>query len=251
MINQTPSDLGKFPVPPSGHPIPRGWFGRLVRFINSLILHGDGQYLTVKHTLDGQTITPTPALLQALGNGGAPPAGGSGANQDLSVSVSGNTATVGLSGSTNTVQFVGTGDVNISGNPSGQIVLSGSAFPNWRSLNSSMITPVWDSAGEMTPIILQYSGYLSIHIQPTTTSIGTDGTQGRNLYCYLRIDNKQLFSFQRDYYMEKLQGGETETYLDITSQDSQLIPVCAGSTISGEYYDSLAATPALELMLYH
>lgn len=80
MINQTPSDLGKFPVPPSGHPIPRGWFGRLVRFINSLILHGDGQYLTVKHTLDGQTITPTPALLQALGNGGAPPAAGGGAH---------------------------------------------------------------------------------------------------------------------------------------------------------------------------
>lgn len=78
MINPTPSDLGKFPVPPSGHPIPRGWFGRLVRFINSLILHGDGQYLTVKHTLDGQTITPTPALLQALGNGGAPPAAGGG-----------------------------------------------------------------------------------------------------------------------------------------------------------------------------
>ena len=78
MINPTPSDLGKFPVPPSGQPIPRGWFGRLVRFINSLILHGDGQYLTVKHTLDGQTITPTPALLQALGNGGAPPAAGGG-----------------------------------------------------------------------------------------------------------------------------------------------------------------------------
>ena len=78
MINQTPSDLGKFPVPPSGYPIPRGWFGRLVRFINPLILHGDGQYLTVKHTLDGQTITPTPALLQALCSGGAPPAAGGG-----------------------------------------------------------------------------------------------------------------------------------------------------------------------------
>ena len=83
MINPTPSDLGKFPVPPSGQPIPRGWFGRLVRFINSLILHGDGQYLTVKHTLDGQTITPTPALLQALGNGGAPPAAGGGVSSGL------------------------------------------------------------------------------------------------------------------------------------------------------------------------
>ena len=98
MINQTPSDLGKFPVPPSGHPIPRGWFGRLVRFINSLILHGDGQYLTVKHTLDGQTITPTPALLQALGNGGAPPAAG-GCASGLVSSVSGGIASVSVSGS--------------------------------------------------------------------------------------------------------------------------------------------------------
>lgn len=78
MINQTPNNLDKFPEPVSGQLIPRGWFGRLVRFINSLILHGDGQYLTVKHTMDGQTIAPTPALLQALGRSGTPPAAGGG-----------------------------------------------------------------------------------------------------------------------------------------------------------------------------
>ena len=239
-----------FPEPASGQQIPRGWFARLVRFMNTLVLHGDGSYTQVKHTDDGTFVTLTPAAIDALNRaGGSAPAAV--ANQDLSVSVSGNTATVSISGSTSAVQLVGTGDVNISGNTSGQIVFSGSAFPNWGNLSTQSITPIWDSAGQMTPIIFQYSGYLSIHIQPSTTSIGTDGTQGRNLYCYLRIDNKQLFSFQRDYYMEKLQGGETETYLDITSQDSQLIPVCAGSTISGEYYDSLAATPALELILYH
>ena len=78
MINKTPTNLDKFPVPVSGQKIPGGWFARLVSFINSLVLHGDGQYLTVKHTQAGQTIAPTPALLQALGNGGAPPAAGGG-----------------------------------------------------------------------------------------------------------------------------------------------------------------------------
>ena len=115
MINQTPSDLGKFPVPPSGHPIPRGWFGRLVRFINSLILHGDGQYLTVKHTLDGQTITPTPALLQALGNGGAPPAAGGGAD-GIEAAVTGGTASITLTGGTGSVNITGTGAVTITKN---------------------------------------------------------------------------------------------------------------------------------------
>lgn len=80
MINQTPNNLDKFPEPVAGSVIPRGWFGRLVRFINSLILHGDGQFLTVKHTMDGQTIAPTPALLQALGQSGAPPSAGGGSN---------------------------------------------------------------------------------------------------------------------------------------------------------------------------
>ena len=78
MINKTPPDLDKFPVPVSGQEIPRGWFARLVSFVNSLVLHGDNQYLAVKHTLAGQTIAPTSALLQALGQRGAPPAAGGG-----------------------------------------------------------------------------------------------------------------------------------------------------------------------------
>lgn len=78
MINKTPTNLDKFPVPVSGQKIPGGWFARLVSFINSLVLHGDGQYLTVKHTQAGQTIAPTLALLQALGQRGAPPAAGGG-----------------------------------------------------------------------------------------------------------------------------------------------------------------------------
>lgn len=46
---------------------------------------------------------------------------GGGATQDISATVSGNTASIGLSGSTATVELVGTGDVTITGNTNGQI----------------------------------------------------------------------------------------------------------------------------------
>ena len=129
--------MSLFPVPVSGQPIPRGWFARLVRFMNTLVLHGDGSYTQVKHTNDGTFVTMTPAAIDALNRaGGSAPAAA--ANQDLSVSVSGNTATVSISGSTSAVEIVGTGNVNISGNTSGQIeinVPSGTAspigFPNY------------------------------------------------------------------------------------------------------------------------
>jgi len=69
-----------FQVPVSNKPIPRGWFAALVRFMNSLILRGDGQYFSVTHTTEGTTINPTPALLQALerAGGAAPSEGGGG-----------------------------------------------------------------------------------------------------------------------------------------------------------------------------
>lgn len=124
MINPTPNNLDKFPEPVSGQYIPRGWFGRLVRFVNSLILHGDGQYLTVKHTIDGQTIAPTPALLQALGQSGTPPAAGGGAS-GIEADVTGGTASISLTGGTGSVKFVGSGNVSIDENLSGEIEISG------------------------------------------------------------------------------------------------------------------------------
>ena len=115
MINKTPTNLDKFPVPVSGQKIPGGWFARLVSFINSLVLHGDGQYLTVKHTQAGQTIAPTPALLQALGQRGAPPAAGGGAD-GIEAAVTGGTASITLTGGTGSVNITGTGAVTITGN---------------------------------------------------------------------------------------------------------------------------------------
>jgi len=69
----------KFPVPVSGQPIPKGWFARLVRFINSLVLSGDEQYVMVKRTDGGTTITLTPSFVNDLKNAAAPAAGGGGA----------------------------------------------------------------------------------------------------------------------------------------------------------------------------
>lgn len=176
--------------------------------------------------------------------------GGTGATQDISSTVSGGTATVSLSGSASSVEIVGTGDVQVSGGTNGQIILSGAGFPVWKNLVYQQITPTWTS-GEMNPYILPYSGYLMIHMQPSTTYLETDGNQERDIYCYLSIDGKRLYSYQRGYYMEMLQGSSSEAHLNILTQDSTLIPVCSGSTITAEYYDSYGNTPALNLNLYH
>lgn len=69
-----------FPVPVSGKLIQQGWFGALVRFVNSLRLRGDGRYFMVSRNPGGTTIQPSPALLQAIDHSGgtAPAAGGGG-----------------------------------------------------------------------------------------------------------------------------------------------------------------------------
>lgn len=78
MINKTPSNSDQFPVPVVGQLIPRGWFPRLVAFMNSLVLHGDNQYLAVRHDMNGTTISPTKKLIDALNQRGAPPSAGGG-----------------------------------------------------------------------------------------------------------------------------------------------------------------------------
>lgn len=72
--------MSLFPVPVSGQKIPSGWFGRLVRFINSLVLRGDGSYLSVTHTPEGTFIAPTATLINALERTGRAPASGGGAH---------------------------------------------------------------------------------------------------------------------------------------------------------------------------
>lgn len=76
-----------FPVPASGKPIQRGWFGALVRFVNSLRLRGDGRYFLVSRNTGGTTIAPSNALIQALerSGGAAPSAGGGGGASGLCI----------------------------------------------------------------------------------------------------------------------------------------------------------------------
>lgn len=75
--------MNLFPAPVSGQPIPRGWFARLVRFMNTLILHGDGSYTQVKHTNDGTFVTLTPAAIDALNRASGRPGGSGGISQGV------------------------------------------------------------------------------------------------------------------------------------------------------------------------
>lgn len=84
MISKTPPSLDSFPVPVTGQEIPRGWFARLVSFVNSLVLHGDKQYFCVTRSPSGTSITPTQKLIDLLSDrgGSAPASGGGGAGGD-------------------------------------------------------------------------------------------------------------------------------------------------------------------------
>lgn len=152
MIGKEPESLEKFPVPVVGTPIPRGWFSRLVAFMNSLVLHGDNQYFMVSHSNAGTSIAPTKKLVDLLHTrGGGAPA--SGAAQDLSVSVSGGTATVSISGSTSAVPFVAGANVNITGSTNGEVIVSatggtagGAFFPDYGE------APVTVSGGTIYPV---------------------------------------------------------------------------------------------------
>ena len=114
MIDRTPPSLDNFPVPVTGQEIPRGWFARLVSFINSLVLHGDRQYFCVTRSNAGTTIEPTKKLIDLLSDRGGS-AAASGAT-GIEASVSGGTASITLTGGTGSVNLVGTGAVTISGN---------------------------------------------------------------------------------------------------------------------------------------
>lgn len=72
--------MSLFPVPVSGQQIPRGWFARLVRYMNSLFLRGDGSYLAVSHTTEGTFIRPTPYLIDQLNKAASAPASGGGSD---------------------------------------------------------------------------------------------------------------------------------------------------------------------------
>lgn len=245
-----------FPAPVSGQPIPRGWFARLVCFMNSLILHGDGSYTEVKHTDAGTFVTLTAAARDALERATGRP-GGSGGTQDLTASVSGNTASVGISGSTSAVEFVGTGAVTLTGNTNGQVEIHGatsggtpSGYPAWKSLVPETIYPSWDSANEvMDPEILSASGYLYIQFYPSFTLNDTDRSKDVRLYVF--VDGKEVFGYNRQMALSPLVTGDTVSVILTDDQErSDMIPVCSGSTVTASYQDSSSDAPDLVFTLY-
>ena len=140
------ADKEKFSVPVSGQPIPRGWFARLVRFMNSLVLHGDNQYTQVNRTEAGTTVTLTPSLINELTKAAAPPSA-------VTITAAFDTNSVTLSVGPSSVTIVGTGSVTISGNTStGEIEIHGAtsggggggSYPDWGSLVAQSIVPSWD-----------------------------------------------------------------------------------------------------------
>lgn len=217
---------------------------KLIDYLSSTYIQV-GQGLKIRRSPSGLVIE----LEKQPGEPQSATGGGGGVAQDITTSVTGNTASIGLSGSTATAQLVGAGDVQVSGGTNGEIILTGSGYPVWGALSFQQITPTWSSGtDEMTPYVLQYSGFLYITVTPTMEF--DPDVSAQDIYCYVSIDNKQVFAFQRDVVFESFQGGDVPHYR-IYSQDSGVIPVCAGSTVTARYYDSSGATQKLSLSLYH
>ena len=115
-----------------------GTINALIDYLNGNWLQG-GPGISIKRTPSGTIIglaKPKDSARQVAS------ASGSGVNQDLSVAVSGNTATIGLSGSTSSVELVGVGDVGISGGTNGRVEINVTGGTGSRVLFPSYTTPL-------------------------------------------------------------------------------------------------------------
>jgi hypothetical protein len=148
--------------------------------------------------------------------------GGGGANQDITSTVAGGTAFVGLTGSTASAAFVGTGNVTISGNTNGEIEIGGGGG-------------------------IPFSGV-------STTSIRLDS--GYHVYTHagwarMSCEIQSYGAGAADYgraYLRVIQSGVTTDHLVIengidsieaTIGGSLMIPVVSGSTVQA-YIDMTA-----------
>ncbi len=246
------ADKEKFPVPVSGQPIPRGWFARLVRFINSLVPHGDNQYVMVNRTDAGTTITLTPSLINDLTKAAAPPS-------DATITAAFDTNSVTLSVGAGSVTIVGTGSVTISRNTStGEIEIHGStsggggggSYPVWGNLVAQSIFPSWDATNEnMDPEILTHSGFLYVSLVHAV-NVNEDNKE-QHIYCYVSVDGRQIFAFQRDIALDSyVYGDPVPVMLSDSGQLTTMVPVAAGSTVTAQYYDNSGASPGLAFTLY-
>ena len=106
---------------------------KLIDYLSSTYIQV-GQGLKINRTPSGLVIELEKPAKETHSN----TAGGTGATQDISTTVSGGTASIGLSGSTSSVEIVGGSNVSITGNTNGQVVVSatggtssGVGFPSY------------------------------------------------------------------------------------------------------------------------
>ena len=204
------ADNEKFPVPVSGQPIPRGWFARLVRFINSLILHGDNQYVMVNRTDAGTTITLTPSLINDLTKAAAPAAGGA---SGIESNVTGGTASITLTGGSGSVNMVGTGSINISGNTNGEIELHGGGGIPFSGVNTASIR--LDNGSH----VYQHDGWARMSV--IIESLGNSAYLG---LAYLRV-------IQNNVTTDHLVAVNGFNQVEGSAGGSLMIPVVSGSTV--------------------
>lgn len=201
-----------------------GTLNALIDYLNSNWLQG-GPGVNIRRTPSGTIIEiakPKTAAPQSSG-------GGSGSAQDLSVSVSGNTAFIGLSGSTATAELVGTGDVSISGNTNGQIEINatgggggGGSFNGFPDFANG--TPISGGTSYSFPMNGWLIGYVSNYSASNATG---------NCDCLLSIDGDGFTSILIHLLEthDLIIPGTLSDYVPLLSNPVS-IPIPAGTTFN-------------------
>lgn len=204
--------MSKFPVPVSGEKITHGWFANLVRFVNSLTLRGDGRYTMVSRNESGTTVTLTPAVKNAIERSGSAP-GSTGGASGLVSTVSGGTASISLTGGTGSVKFVGSGNVSIDENLSGEIEISGGGGIPYTGISTTSIR--LDNQYH----VFSHDGWA--RMTACIYSLGNSANVGR---AYLRVI---LSGTTTDHLV--VENGLTT--IEGSAGGSLMIPVVSGSTV--------------------
>lgn len=206
-----------FPVPVSNDKIPRGWFAALVRFMNSLLLRGDGRYFAVTHTTEGTTIKPTPALIQALkrAGGAAPAAGGGGATYGIEATIDGSTASIALveGGTASSISLIPTAPVTLTAGANGELIIGSTAS------GSGMVWPYYSDFTNRVQVSggTTYSTSSGGWIAGTVSAVISGATLGQDSDYNVHVD---LYDLQHS----------TNSLRLIVSQCYSAIKAVSGST---------------------
>lgn len=136
-----------------------------------------GNGINIRRTASGTIVELQKVNTAPQTSGGG---GGGGIVQDISATVSGNTATVALSGSTSHVDFVGTGDVTLSENADGEVEINctgGTGGGGTAAVFPDLSNPIEDIEFDVTHAAYPYPVWL-------IGSIGVDSSiSGNTVVC--------------------------------------------------------------------